>query len=171
MRFNGLVLFAACAALSACGGGEKGRSDTSAAATPAPGATTGAATGGAATGGAATGAAAAPVTGTVHEVKMLGDEKGYRFDPANVTIKAGDGVKWVFVSGGPHNVAFQNVPADVRSKLSANMPNQISDLSSPMLLNAGESYQVSFAGVKPGKYDYICTPHIANNMRGSVTVQ
>ena len=77
----------------------------------------------------------------------------------------------MFVSGGPHNVAVQNVAAAARSKLSSNMPNQISDLSSPMLLNAGESYQVSFAGVAPGKYDYICTPHIANNMKGSVTVQ
>jgi plastocyanin len=166
MRFNGLVLVAAFAALGACGGGEKA-GDTSATATPATGTTTGAATGGAATGGAA----AAPVSGTVHEVKMLGDEKGYRFEPADITIKAGDGIKWVFVSGGPHNVAFQNVSAAAKAKLSPNMPNQISDLSSPMLLNAGENYQVSFAGVPPGKYDYICTPHIANNMKGSVTVQ
>ena len=30
---------------------------------------------------------------------------------------------------------------------------------------------VSFAGVKPGKYDYICQPHLANNMKGSITVQ
>lgn len=161
MRFNGLVLVAAIAALSACGGGEKAASDTGAAALPAAGATS-----------AATGAgAAAQVTGTIHEVKMLGDEKGYRYEPADITIKAGDGIKWVFVSGGPHNVAFQNVPADVRTTLSANMPNQISDLSSPMMLNPNETYQVSFAGVKPGKYEYICTPHIANNMKASVTVR
>ena len=165
MRFNGLVLVAALAALSACGGGEKAGTDTGAAAGA------GATTGGTAAGAAAGTATAAPVTGTVHEVKMLGDEKGYRFEPANLTIKAGDGVKWVFVSGGPHNVAFQNVSGDAKAKLSANMKNQISDLSSPMLLNAGESYEVSFAGVPAGKYDYICTPHIANNMRGSVTVQ
>ena len=88
MRFNGLVLVAAIAALSSCGGGEKASSDTSAADTPATRASTGAATGGAATGTAA----AAPVTGTVHEVKMLGDEKGYRFEPADIKIKAGDGV-------------------------------------------------------------------------------
>lgn len=165
MRFNGLVLVAAVAALSACGGGEKAPSDTSAAGQPAMGATTGAAP------GAATGAAAAPVTGTWHEVTMLGDEKGYRFDPVDITVKAGDGIRWVFVSGGPHNVAFQNVPADARAALSANMPNQLTDLSSPMMLNPDEKYEVSFAGVKPGKYEYICTPHIANNMRGSVTVR
>jgi len=167
MRFNGLVLVAAIAAVGACGGGDKAATDTAGAAgQPSTGATTGAAT----SGTAATGTAA-PVTGTWHEVKMIGDEKGYRFEPADVTVKAGDGVRWTMVSGGPHNVAFQNVAAGARAQLSANMPNQISDLSSPMLLNPNEKYEVSFANVPAGKYEYICTPHIATNMRGSVTVQ
>jgi plastocyanin len=161
MRFNGLVLVAAVAALSACGGGETGTADTSASATV--GQTTAAA-------GGATGSAA-PVTGTWHEVKMLGDEKGYRFEPADITVKAGDGVRWVMVSGGPHNVAFQNVAADARAQLSANMTNQISDLSSPMFMTANEKYEISFANITPGKYEYVCTPHLMNNMRGSVTVQ
>jgi plastocyanin len=164
MRFNGLMLVAAVVVLGACGGGENKAADTGTAAAPAPaGATTAAM--------AATGAPSAPVTGTVHEVKMIGDDKGYRYEPADITIKAGDAIKWVMTSGGPHNVTFQNVPADVRAQLSANKPNQMSDLSSPMLLNANETYQVSFAGVKPGKYDYICTPHMATGMKGSVTVQ
>jgi plastocyanin len=163
MRFNGLVLAAAFAAMSGCGGGDRASSDTGAAAQPAPGTTTGSV--------ATTGTAAAPATGTVHEVRMVGDERGYRYEPTNITVKAGDAIKWVMVSGAPHNVAFQNVPADARAQLSANMPNQISDLSSPMFLNPNETYQVSFAGVKPGRYEYICTPHIANNMRGTVTVQ
>jgi plastocyanin len=162
MRFNGVVLIAALAAIGACGGGDKGGTDTSSAAAPAAGATPAPA--------AATGTAA-PVTGTWHEVKMLGDEKGYRFEPVDITIKAGDGIRWTMVSGGPHNVAFQNVTGAAKTQLSANMPNQISDLSSPMLLNPNEKYEVSFANVPPGKYDYICTPHMANNMRGSVTVQ
>jgi plastocyanin len=164
MRFNGMALVVAVAALSACGGGDQAATDT-ATAQPGAGATTGA-------GGAAAGTAAAtPVTGTWHEVRMVGDEKGYRFEPVDITIKAGDGVRWTMVSGAPHNVAFQNVAADAKTQLSANMPNQLSDLSSPMLLNANEKYEVSFAGVKPGKYDYLCTPHLANNMRGSITVQ
>ena len=167
MRFNGLVLVAAIAAVGACGGGDKAATDTSsAAAPPAAGSTTAAAPGA----GAAAGAMS-PVTGAWHEVKMLGDDKGYRFEPADLTVKAGDGIRWTMVSGGPHNVAFQNVSAAARGALAANMPNQISDLSSPMLLNANEKYEVSFAKVPAGKYEYICTPHIATNMRGSVTVQ
>ena len=162
MRFHGLVLVAAVAALSACGGSDNAGTDTSA--------TVGATTTSAPAGGAATGTAA-PVTGTVHEVRMLGDEKGYRFDPVDITIKAGDGIKWVMVSGGPHNVQFENVAADAKGQLLANMPNQLSELSSPMLINPNETYEMSFANVKPGKYAYVCTPHLANNMRGSVTVQ
>jgi len=165
MRFNGLALVATFATLGACGGGgDKAGTDTSAAAQPAAGATSSAATGTAA-------GATAPVTGTWHEVKMLGDEKGYKFEPQDVVVKQGDGVRWVVVSGGPHNVAFQDVPAAARAQLAANMPNQISDLSSPMLLNPNEKYEMSFAKVPAGKYGYICTPHIATNMRGSVTVQ
>lgn len=164
MRFTGLAFAAAVAALSACGGGgDSAKTDTSAS-QPAPSA-------GATTSAAPAAGTAAPVTGTWHEVKMVGDEKGYRFEPADLTIKAGDGVRWVMISGAPHNVSFQNVAADAKAQLSANMPNQLSDLSSPMLLNANEKYEVSFAGVKAGKFDYLCTPHLANNMKGSITVQ
>jgi plastocyanin len=162
MRFNGLVLAVACAALSACGGGDKAASDTSATAAPAAGATPAATT---------PTAAAAPATGKWHDVQMVGDEKGYKFEPTNLTVKVGDGVRWIMVSGAPHNVQFENVAADAKSQLMANMPNQLTELGSPILLNANEKYEMSFNGVKPGKYDYICTPHLANNMKGSITVQ
>jgi plastocyanin len=161
MRFKGLMLVAAFAALGACGGG----GDAGSAANDT------AASGAAPAGGASAAGTAAPVTGTVHEIQMLGDEKGYRYDPVDLTIKQGDGVKWIMVSGAPHNVAFQNVAASAKAQLSANMPNQLMDLSGPMMMQPNEEYQMSFANVPPGKYDYICTPHIANNMRGSITVQ
>jgi plastocyanin len=159
MRFKGLALAATAVAMSACGGGDKAAQDTSAAAP----ATTG--------GAPASTAAAAPVSGTWHEVQMLGDEKGYVYKPADLTVKAGDGVRWTLVSGPPHNVVFQNVAADAKAQLGANMPNQLTELGGPMMLNANEKYEVSFANVKPGKYDYICQPHMANNMKGSITVQ
>jgi plastocyanin len=159
MRFKGLALAVAAVAMSACGGGDKA-ADTSAAAAPPP------------AGGAPAGTAtAAPVTGAWHEVKMLGDEKGYVYQPTDLTIKSGDGVRWVLVSGPPHNVVFQNVAADVKGQLGANMPNQLTELGGPMMLNPNEKYEVSFANVKAGKYDYICQPHLANNMKGSITVQ
>jgi plastocyanin len=175
MRFNGMALLASAIVFGACGGGEKRATDTTAtttsttttdntAGTPAGGTAATAGTSGAA-------GAAAPITGKTVEVKMLGDEKGYRFDPANVTIKRGDGVKWTLISGGPHNVAFDNVPANAKAQLSANMPNQMGELSSPMFMNPNEAYTISFANVPAGTYNYHCTPHLAMNMKGTVTVQ
>ena len=167
MRFLGFAIVGSAIVLGACGGGEKA-ADSTAAVTPAPDTTASAATTPAAPAGAM-----APITGTTHEVKMVGDEKGYRFEPANITVKAGDGIKFTFVSGGPHNVAFDpaTIPADVKPQLSANMPNQQGELSSPLFSNAGESYTISFANVKPGQYPYHCTPHLAMNMKGTITVQ
>ena len=172
MRLYGLVLIASASLLGACGGGEKGGNTTdtaasTAAAQPSAGASTAAAP---ATGGAA----AAPATGTTHEVKMLGDDKGYRFEPANITVKAGDAIKFVNVSGGPHNVAFDEatVPADVKTQLDANMPGaHMGPLSGPLVSNPNEAYTVSFANIKPGTYDIHCTPHLAMGMKGKVTVQ
>jgi len=116
----------------------------------------------------------APITGTTHEVRMLGDAQGYRFDPVNITVKQGDGIKWIMVSGGPHNVAFDaaTIPADAKPQLDANMgTDKMGELSSNMKMNPNETITVSFANIKPGKYPYNCVPHIAMNMKGVVTVQ
>ena len=178
MRFYGIALLTGVAMLSGCGG-EKASTDTAAANAAATSTTTATTTTTATpatpapTTGAAGAATAAPATGKTVEVKMIGDASGYRFDPANVTIKSGDAVKWVMVSGGPHNVAFQNVtdPA-VSAQLDANIPGQkMGPLSGPMVMQPNEAYTVSFAKIPAGKYDYICTPHAALNMKGSVTVQ
>jgi plastocyanin len=175
MRFYGLAFAASALVLGACGGGEKKNADTAAATAPATD-TTATATppaGGAA--GATAGAAgtAAPISGTTHEVKMVGDEKGYRFEPANITLKAGDGIKFTNVSGGPHNVAFDpgNIPQDVQPQLQANMPETMSPLTGKLLVNPNETYTISFAKIKPGTYDFHCTPHLAMGMKGQITVQ
>jgi plastocyanin len=77
------------------------------------------------------------------------------------------------VSGGPHNIAFDpaTVPADSKAQLDANMDGKLAELSSPMLLNQNEKYTISFGGVKPGVYPFHCTPHLAMNMKGTITVQ
>ena len=165
MRFYGLALVAGAAMLAACsGGGENKAADTTAAA-PAPAA--------AAPAPAAGAVAKVAATGADHEVKMIGDDKGYRFEPAELTIKSGDAVSFVMVSGGPHNVAFDpaTTPADSKAQLDANMDGKLAELSSPMLQNPNEKYTISFGGVKPGVYPFHCTPHLAMNMKGTITVQ
>jgi plastocyanin len=166
MRFLGFaVVTGAAILLGACGGGDTPAADTAATAgeaMEAPAADAAPATG-----------AMAPVTGTMHEVKMIGDGTGYRFEPADITIKQGDGIKFVMVSGGPHNVAFDpaTIPAAAKAQLAANMPEQAGELSGKMMLSADESYTISFAGVPAGTYDYHCTPHLAMNMKGKITIQ
>jgi plastocyanin len=155
--------------IAACGGDKYGGTD-SAAATPTPAA----ATASSPSGGAAEGESAAPITGQTIEVKMLQDTQGnYRFDPADLTIKTGDGIKFTMVSGGPHNVAFDptQIPAAAKAQLSANMQQQVSELSSPMMMNPNETYTISFGKIPPGKYPYHCTPHLALGMKGTITVQ
>lgn len=154
--------------VTACGGGEK-RADTSAAAAPpAAGATSAAPGAGAAAG------TAMPATGATHEVKMVMDAQGqYKFDPANITVKRGDAIKFTTVSGQPHNVSFwpDSIPAGAATQLGANMSNTTAPLVGPLLNNPGESYTISFAGVPAGVYKMYCTPHLALGMKGAVTVQ
>jgi len=170
MRFHGLALLAGAAVLGACGGGENKATDTTKAPPAAAAATPTPAPSAAAPAGAVPKVAA---TGATHDIKMIGDDKGYRFEPATVTIKAGDAVRFTMVSGGPHNVAFDpsTVPADSKNQLDANMDQKISELSSPMMMNPNETYVISFGGVKPGVYPFHCTPHLAMGMKGTITVQ
>ena len=181
MRFSAFAIVASAVVMGACGKKDNAAAtDSAAAAATTPAADTTAMAGGAAAGGAAAGGAAAgtavapkPATGTTHEVKMIGDEKGYRFEPANFTVKQGDAVKFTMVSGGPHNVAFDPaaIPAAGKAQLDANIPNKAGELSSEMLLNPNQAVTISFAGVAPGAYNYHCTPHLAMNMKGVITVQ
>jgi plastocyanin len=169
MRFKGVALVSSAVVLSACfnacSGGSK---DATPAASSTPAATAAPAAASAAAG------TALPVTGKVWEVKMVGDGNAYKFEPADLTIKAGDGIKFTVVSIPPHNVAFDPavIPADVKGQLDANMgANKLGELSSALLLNIGDNVTISFAGIKPGKYEFHCTPHLAMNMKGTVTVQ
>lgn len=168
MQFNRLALVLSAFAFAACGGTAEDSAPAAETASPAPAAAPAA---DAATG---TTVALAPITGTTHEIKMVGDEKGYRFEPANLTIKAGDGIKYVFVSGGPHNVAFEGetLAANVKAQLDANFGAQrMSELMSNMYMAVGEGITISFANIPAGVYPYHCTPHIAMNMKGVITVQ
>jgi plastocyanin len=174
MQFYGFAVAVGVLSLSACAGGEKKPGDTTHVAidTTAPTTTTTTTPGTSTTTPGAV--ALAPITGTTKTVNMVGDAKGYRFEPANFTIKQGDGVKFVMVSGGPHNVAFDpaTIPADVRPQLDANMgTDKMGELSSNMKMNPGETITISFGNIKPGQYPYNCTPHLALNMKGVITVQ
>jgi plastocyanin len=163
MRLNALALITSAIVLVGCGGGgDAGSSDTG---TAAPG---GAATGGAPAGGTAT---AAPITGTTHVVNMVGDGSSYRFEPATINVKPGDGIRFVSVSGPPHNVGFSadSIPDNVEPQLIANMPESVG-LEGKYLTQPNEEWVLSLGNVPAGRYPIHCTPHLTFNMRGVINV-
>lgn len=174
MRFKGTLISLGAIALGACAGGDKNPADTTAVKVDTAAATAVATTPAATTAAAGT---MAPITGTTHVVKMIGDTKGFRFEPNAITIKEGDGIKFENVGGGPHNVSFDpaTVPADLKAQINANFgadKDPQMDLSSKLTsVNGGDAITVSFGGIKPGTYDIFCTPHKMMGMTAKITVQ
>lgn len=115
-------------------------------------------------------------SGTTHTVEMLLTPEGsYVYRPAQLTIKVGDTVRWVMVSGAPHNVAFweDSIPQDAREALVGAMPAQgkLGPLSSALLTQADQVVEITFAGMPAGRYAYFCTPHLPLGMIGALTVE
>jgi len=113
--------------------------------------------------------------GAVHEVRMLLTEGGdYVYQPAELTIRPGDRVRWVNVSGGPHNVAFYaaRIPPGALEVLNAAMPERLGgqDLVGKLLMDDGATYEISFAGAPEGTYAYLCTPHEMMGMQATLIV-
>lgn len=108
-------------------------------------------------------------SGQVHIVKMKGDHTGFYFEPAELTIKPGDKVVWKMISGGPHNVLFedQGLPEGARSVLKGN-----NKLASDYYSAPGTTYEIHFTkDYPPGEYKYICVPHVSAGMRGVIRVK
>jgi plastocyanin len=104
--------------------------------------------------------AAPAATGTVIEVKMITDDKGNYFEPATITAKQGDVLRFTLVSG-VHNVSF---PAASNAGASG-LPEM-----SPYLQLPGQTHDVAVT-LSAGEYAFQCDPHAALGMTGTLTVQ
>jgi len=123
---------------------------------------------------AAAPAAGAPAAGGAsHDVNMVLDGSTYKFDPSELTIKAGDVVNFHNKSGGPHNVSFwaDSIPAGAADALKGAMPDQMAPLEGPLLTEQDAVYKVAFTGTPAGEYKFYCLPHLALGMKGKITVQ
>ncbi len=159
--------------LVACSPTEKPSAGGATTSTPPPPAQTSATTPPAGAPEKASTTSPAPITGKTVTVNMVGDAKGYRYEPSTITLSPGDGIKFVNVSGGPHNVTFSpdSVPSGAAKTLSANMPNTTAPLMGPLMITPNETYIISFAGAPAGIYHFYCTPHQALGMKGTVTIK
>ena len=117
--------------------------------------------------------AAAPGGGANHDVSMVLNGAKYEFQPAELTIKAGDQITFHNKSGGPHNVSFwgDSIPKGADATLTAAMPDQMAPLEGPLLTEVDGTYKISFAGAPAGDYKFYCLPHLALGMHGKITVQ
>lgn len=79
---------------------------------------------------------------------------GLSFSPKEVTIKAGDTVKWVNGMLSPHNVVVEDHP-ELSHKALAFSPS--------------ESFEATFDTA--GTYTYYCEPHRGAGMNGKVIVE
>jgi len=168
MRLTLLTTLVAFGAV-ACGSEKKSATAQAEAATPAPPASPASAAS-----AAPAPAAAAEPAGAVVEVKMTGDgTTKAAFEPATLTIKPGTTVRFINVSGGPHNIAFfaDSIPKGGAEALKKGMANAMSDLTGPFLTQPNEKYDISFAGAPAGTYKGYCMPHVAFNMKIAIKVQ
>src|SRR5207248_9325842 len=115
-------------AVVACGGEKKSAASEAEAATPA---------------NTPAAAATAEPAGAVVEVKMTGNGTSMAaFEPAKLTIKTGTTVRFINVSGGPHDVAFyaDSIPKAAPNALRKGMRNPMADWTGPSLTKPNEKY-------------------------------
>ena len=88
----------------------------------------------------------------------------YTFDPASITILAGDTVKWTYISGtDPHTVTCNGSDG---STLPSGGTTWDSGTSAPLVV--GNTYKKAI--LIPGTYRYICSFH-APFMTGTIIVK
>lgn len=156
MRVNFLMAGAAVL-FAACGGGDAGNADQPAAGTDTPAAEAPAATG----------------TGTTHDVQMVLEGTEYKYVPEQLTVKPGDAIRYINVSGGPHNVAFwaDSMPSGAESAISQAMGETMGPLQGTLLVEPNAEYMVNLPASTPtGEYKIYCTPHLAMGMTQTLTV-
>lgn len=127
-------------------------------------------------GAAQAAAAAAERTGTVHEVQMVGSmDTGFRFEPADITIKVGDAVRWINGSGIPHNVAFyaDSIPQGAMVMIESVMPveGKLGPMIGGIISELGDTFEMHFVNAPMGVYHYFCVVQESLGMVGTVTVE
>jgi len=99
-------------------------------------------------------------------VHMTSDGSSFRFEPAEITIKAGTAVKWVNDSNSRHTATDD--PTLEKRTGESELPKGAEAWSSPFLTN-GESFSQTFKA--PGKYRYFCRNHGQFGMEATIIVE
>jgi manganese oxidase len=111
------------------------------------------------------GACAAAPAPRVIDVAIHDDGGRLRFEPADIEVRRGDVVRWTMGDATmPHNVEFVRNAAPDGVELGDTWIG-------PYLMKAGESYElVVDERFRDGTYRFVCSPHVAMGMSGTMTV-
>ena len=156
--FVRVPVLALLAFTAACGGSDQAGGNGGASTETAPAAEAPAAPAGDQT-------AAAPAgQGQVIEIQMKTINNGASgvFEPAQVTAKKGDILRFVNDGGAAHNANFAGDPENAGK---SGLPG-----ATPYATAAGQSVDVPVT-MDPGTYSFQCDPHAAMGMKGKLTVQ
>jgi len=111
-------------------------------------------------GGTDGGSGATDLTGQDEVTVEVGaGENGFRFEPADIVVDEGATVRWVWNGrGGQHNV------------IESDGDEALGNASFRSELAGEEGHVFTHTFDEAGTYDYICAPHVAQGMVGSVEV-
>jgi len=115
------------------------------------------------------------VEGVPDDADHVVDMTAVAFEPAEITVSASDTVAWKFVGGEPHSVSAseEKIPDDAEYWASGDFDSE--DAAREGWENGigavqeGQSYVHTFE--TPGKHGYVCIPHEAAGMVGTVVVE
>lgn len=98
---------------------------------------------------------------------------GQSFEPAELTIDAGDTVTFDNTSSEAHTVTAYDgeLPEGADYFSSGGLPSEEAarDELAAALIAAGDSYELTFT--EPGTYRYFCIPHEGAGMKGTIVVE
>lgn len=98
----------------------------------------------------------------------LGSDKGtLAFEPAKISIKPGDTVKWENNKLPPHNIVFDDAKNPAKS---ADLAKALSHKQ--LMMNPGQALETTFPADAPaGEYTFYCEPHRGAGMVGKIIVE
>jgi plastocyanin len=92
-----------------------------------------------------------------YTVKMGSDGGLLVFEPAKLSVKAGDTVEWIVNKSAPHNVVFDGAAKSISHSQLEMSPGSKFELKIPADLAAGD-------------YSFYCEPHRGAGMVGTLSV-
>jgi plastocyanin len=105
--------------------------------------------------------------GEVHLVRLGHRGDAYRADPDQITISAGDAVRFIMAGQQPESIVFDPVEA---SPEAADYIRAHALHLGVLMTDPGETFDVVFRDAPPGTYPFRSLPHGDRGMRGTVTL-